>query len=157
MANEILSKFAAAATITITLDNLASSTTGVGRQSTIIDNTTNRYSAVLIFLKVTLGTTPTANKTVQVYLIRDDAVTTLRSDAAGASDAALTVKNAELIGVLRNTSATTGEVVQGAFLVQEPGPKWGIAVVHDTGVNLNNAGAEANHTKEYVGIRPEVQ
>src|SRR5262245_11527117 len=155
MANLIKDTFGSATSLTLSLGGLTSSTAGAGQQSTIVDNTTNRYVDVIVYLKATLGTTPTANRSVQIYLIRDDGVTTLRDDAAGASDAALTVKNAKLIGVLRNTSATTGEVVQGSFLISRPGPKWGIAVVHDTGASLNSA--NSNHTAEFIGLNPEVQ
>lgn len=157
MANEIKDKFASSAALTITLASLASSSSGAGRQSDIVDNTTNRYQAVLIYIKIKLGTSPTGSKGVYVYLIRDDNNgTNHRSDGAGASDAALTVQNAQLIGVMADkASPATGDVLYGEFLVERPGPKWGIAIVHDTGVNLDSTGG--NHWARYVGLNPEVQ
>lgn len=158
MANEIKSLYGTTTSITITLANLASSTTGAGRQSDIIDNTSTRYSAVLIFLQVKLGTGPTSNRGVYVHLIRgdNDGGSTIRSDGAGTSDAALTVLNAQQIGGLQDSSsAATGDVLTGEFLVLEPGPQWGIAVHHDTGVNFNNTGS--NFVCKFIGINPEVQ
>lgn len=157
MANEIKDKFATSTALTITVAGLASSTTGVGRQSTIVDNTTNRYQDILLFVKIRQGTSPTGSRAVYIYLIRDDNDgTAYRSDGAGASDAALTVQNAQLIGVLRNKAApSTGDDLYGEFLIQRPGPKWGVAIVHDTGVNLDaDAG---DHFVRFIGLNPEVQ
>jgi hypothetical protein len=157
MPNEITDKFDSSAALTITLASLASSTAGVGRQSAIVDNTTNLYQDVLVYVKITQGTSPTGDKGVYVYLIRDDNHgTNHRSDGAGASDAALTVLNAAFIGAMRNKSSpSTGDVLYGEFLVHRPGPKWGVAVVHDTAVNLNSTGS--NHWVRFVGLNPEVQ
>lgn len=157
MPNEIKDKYAASSALTITLASLATSTAGVGRQSTIVDNSSSKYQDVLIYVKITQGTTPSGSKSVQVYLIRDDNDgTNHRTDGAGASDAGLTVLNAQLIGVMRNLATpSTGEVMYGEFLIHRPGPKWGIAIVHDTGVNLNATGG--NHWVRYVGLNPEVQ
>jgi hypothetical protein len=158
MANEIKDNITVASTaLTITLASLASSTSGVGRQSTIVDNTTDLCQDVIVYVKITQGTNPTGNRGVYVYLIRDDNNgTNHRSDGAGASDAGLTVQNAELIGTMRNkASPTTGDVLYGEFRVNRPGPKWGIAIVHDTAVNLDSTGG--NHWARYVGLNPEVQ
>jgi len=158
MANEIKDKYSVSAALVVTLASLASSSSGVGRQSTLIDNSTARYQALLILVKLTQGTSPTGNKGAYVYLIRDDkdATTPHRTDGAGASDAALTVQNAILIGVMQNkASPSTGDVLYGEFLVERPGPQWGIAIVHDTGVALNSTAA--NHWVRYIGLDPEVQ
>jgi hypothetical protein len=52
-------------------------------------------------------------------------------------------------------SPATGDNLQGDFLIHRPGPKWTIAIVHDTGVNLDSTGA--NHQVRWVGANPEVQ
>lgn len=159
MANEIKSKTSAPTSLTITLASLATDAGGkVGRQSTMVDNSTNQYQVVRVFLRVKLGTSPTGSRAVYVYAIHsdDDATTPLRSDAAGASDAALTVKSAKLIGVLpTGASPSTGDNLEGEFEIIEPGDEWGIAVAHDTGVNLDST--EGNHIKRFVGILPEIQ
>lgn len=154
MANAILDKFATTTAFTITLASLASSTSGVGRQSTIVDNSTNRYSQVLVYIKIKQGTSPTGNKGAYVYLIRSDG--THRSDGAGATDAAWTALNAQLIGTLINKSSpATGDLMYGEFLVDHPGPEWGIGIVHDTVAALD--ATEGNHRYYWVGINPEVQ
>lgn len=156
MANAILDKFGSPTALTITLASLASSTSGVGRQSTLVDNSTNRYQAVMLYVKIKQGTSPTSSKGVYIYLLRDDGAAGVTTDGAGASDAAITVLNAQLIGFLANkSSAATGDVVQDAFLIERPGPKWGVAIVHDTVAALDATGG--NHTVEFVGMNPEVQ
>ncbi len=155
MVNSRLDKYGTPAGLTITLGSLASSTAGVGRQSTIVDNTSARYTDILLAVSIKLGTSPTGNRSVQIYLIRDNnAGSPIRDDNAGASDAAITVLNAALIGVLTDTTGS-GDILTATFLISKPGPKWGVAVVHDTGVNLNST--NGNHILSYVGINPEIQ
>lgn len=157
MANEIKDKFSTDAALTITVASLASSTAGVGQQSTIVDNTTARYGRLIIYAKITVGTTPTANRTIKVFGIRSDAdgTTKHRSDGAGATDAALTVKNAILLGIIFVDAATSDTAYYGEFIFDTPGPEWGIAITHDTGVALNATGS--NHWVRYIGVNPEVQ
>lgn len=157
MANEIKDKFSSSAALTITLASLASSSSA-GRQSTIIDNTTARYADLIIYYKITLGTSPNTFSPVYFYLIRDDNDGTNHRDyGAGASDAALTF-GAEAYPHFvagSGSSATTGTVLQGSFVVNRPGAKWGIAVLQTTGAALNSTAG--NHWIRYVGLNPEVQ
>lgn len=156
MANEIKSKYSAntATAMTISLGSLASSTVGVGRQTTLVDNTTARYQALEILVKITQGTSPTGSKFVYVYGIRGDGTT--RVDGAAATDNGITVLSAELIGVMPNkASPSTGDVLVGSFIFENPGPEWGVAIVHDTVAALNATGS--NHAVAYIGINPEVQ
>lgn len=156
MANEIKELFGSSTALTITIASLASSTVGVGRQSTIVDNTTARYQKILLYCLCTMGTTPTANRTVRYYLIRDDNNgSNYRSDNAGASDAGFTVKMAQPIGSLYIDVATSNLGYYGDFVIENPGPKWGIAIVHDAVAALNSTGS--NHYIRYVGVNPEVQ
>lgn len=158
MANEIKSKFSTPAALTISLASLSTSTSGLtGRQSTLVDNTTNRYQRVIVYVQITLGTSPTGSRAVYVRLLRsDNQGTDIITDGAGASDAALTAKNATLIGMLEDgASPATGDVLKGAFVIDDPGPEWGIHIGHDTGVNLNSTAG--NHVVRYIGVNPEVQ
>jgi hypothetical protein len=142
--------FAAGAAFTVTLASLASSTSGVGRQSTIIDNTSNLYLSALVALAIKAGTTPTANSLIYVYLIRDDNDTPVIDDNGGASDAAITIVNAPLLGVILVNSATSNLVYSRIFDTSQLGPlgpKWGIAIVNSSGVALNASG----HVTEWVG------
>ena len=156
MANEIKDKYSASAALTITLASLAN---GSARQSTLVDNTTARYQQVVVFYKITQGTSPTGNRSVRFYLVRsdNDATTEHRDFAAGTADAAWTVApNAIPVHQAANrASPATGDVLQGSFIVDLPGPEWAIAVENDTGVALNSTGG--NHWVRYVGVTPEVQ
>jgi hypothetical protein len=154
MPTEIKDKFGSSTALTITLASLGNTS---ARQSTVVDNTTDRFSRVIIFAKIKQGTSPTGNRTVTAYLIRDDNHgTNHRTDGAGASDAAITILNASLIGVMNNKSSpSTGDVLYGEFIIDNPGPKWAIAIQNDTGVNLDGTGS--NHWVRYVGINPEAQ
>ena len=144
--------FAAATSLTITLAGLASSTSGAGRQSTAVDNTSTGYRDVVVYYKLTLGTSPTAGN-VTFYLIRRELTNGLADDAAGASDAAITVLNAPYVGVATTlASPATGNVLEGSFVVSNPGPNWALAVVNSTGVALS--ATAGNHLIEFVGINP---
>lgn len=132
---------AAVANFTMTLSALATSAVGVGRQSTLVDNTTNLYTSALVSLNIKVGTTPTAGSIIFVYLIRSDNNTTaIADDNAGATDAGITIVNAPLLGTIVCSAATTAanykEVFDTKFL-GSLGPKWGIAIVNSTGVALN--------------------
>lgn len=155
MPNVIKAEHDASAALTITLASLATSTVGVGRQSTFVDNTDNAQM-IRVYFDVTTGTSPTANKSIQFYLLtrNDHASPTVTTDGAGASDAGLTVVSASLVNIVQ-TSATSDVHYRGSFLVRNPGPSWAIAVVHDTAVNLNSTGG--NHILAYVVENQEVQ
>ena len=156
MPNEIKSKFGNPTAITITLASLASSTSGVGRQGTIIDNTSDRFFKVEVTASIKLGTSPSTNTAVYIYLIRsDNSGSNHRTDQAGTSDAALTVVNAQVIGILGKASPSTGDVLSDSWTVEDPGPKWTVAVVNSSGASLDSTGG--NHYVGFVGINPEVQ
>ena len=48
-----------------------------------------------------------------------------------------------------------GDLIDGVAVIENPGPRWGIGIVHDTGVNLDSTGG--NHYLYWVGVYPEVQ
>jgi hypothetical protein len=154
MANEIKDKFGTSTALTITLASLGNS---AGRQSTLVDNTANRYQDLILFVNVKTANSPNANSIIEVYLIRsDNDGTEHRDDGAGTADAALTPLNAQLVGALRSSGAPgTGETLKGSFLVHRPGPEWGVAVYNRTGQTLDATGT--NHWARYVGLNPEVQ
>jgi len=142
--------FGSVTPFTITVASLGSSTTGVGRQSTMVDNSATAYPRVKVLTKIKLGTSPGANAAIFVYAIRGDGAG-LRDDNAGASDAALTVKNAELLGSLSTgSSPSTGDVLTKEFDLVSPGKEFGIAIFQNTGAALDSTAG--NHTVEYYGI-----
>ena len=136
MPNLILAEHGTPTAMTITLAALASSTAGVGRQSTLITNTD---LAQMIHLYVGLTTNAsndiTADTNGYVYLIKSDG--TLKSDSAGDSDAGWTAVNARLLGVIRFNAVTQSVEYQGEFLIRNPGTIWGIGIVQDTGQTLS--------------------
>lgn len=152
MANEIRTKDIARATFTITLASLANAS---ARQSTMITNSSD-YPAAMVFLTIKSGSVaPTAGTVYEVYLIRGDG--TMRDDNAGASDAAITIENASLLGTIVVT-ATTAKNFYGVFDTAPLGPlggEWGIAVKNATGQALD--ATEGNHVKGYQYYVPEVQ
>ena len=153
MANEIRTKPIAEATFAITLTALANN---AARQSTLIANG-SQYPAALVSVKLTSHATvaPTAGAVFEVYLLRD--VGTLADDAAGASDAAITLENAPLLGTIVVT-ATAAKAFYGIFDTSPLGPlgaTWGIAIKNASGQSLHVT--EANHACYYVYYVPEVQ
>lgn len=155
MPNIINAEHGASTAMTITLASLATSVVGVGRQSDFVDNTDNAQM-VRVYFQVTTGTSPTANRSIQFYLLtRDDhASPNIATDNAGASDAGITIVTASLVHVVQTSSASDVSY-RGSFLIRNPGISWAIAVVHDTAVNLNATGG--NHSIRYVNESVEVQ
>jgi len=156
MASEIRTKPIAKATFTLTLASLANA---AARQSTMIANASN-YPAAIVTIRIKSGgVAPTAGTVYEVYLLRGDdaASSTYRSDAAGASDAAITIENAILLGTITVT-ATTAKNFYGEFdtaPLGPLGPEWGIAVKNASGQALSST--EGDHLKGYVYYVPEAQ
>ncbi len=153
----ILDTYSASAAFTITIANIASSTTFAGQQSDMVDNSVTRYSLIHVFGKFKQGTSPTGNKGFYLYAIRGDAGGTAhRSDNAAATAGALTRANAEFIGVARNlASPATGDVVYVEAFIVNPGPSFGVMFYHDTAVNTDTTGS--NHWLRWIGNNPEAQ
>jgi hypothetical protein len=153
MANEIRTKFDAVGTFTITLSGLASA---AARQSSMVANPTNRGAAV-VYLIIESANAPAAGTIYEVYLLRDDGVTTYRTDGAGAADAAIVIGNAQLLGtmVVTNNANTNFYGDFDTAPLGPLGPKWGIAIRNQTDQAVN--ATEANHLKEFAYYLPEIQ
>ena len=133
-----VNQFGTTTPFTITLASLASSTAGVGRQSTLITGVTAHSAIIAVQITVSGSANPTANTPIYVYLIRSDG--TLADDGAGASDAGITIINAPLLGVLNCSATTQSAVYTGIFDTSVIGvlsPTFGIAIVQSTGQALN--------------------
>lgn len=152
-AKQINTKNIASAGFTITLASLAN---GSARQSTLVDNSSTDYPAALVLMKISSGASgPTAGTVYEIYLIRGDG--TIRDDNAGATDAAITIENAPLLGTMVLTNSTNKNFY-GIFdtaPLGPLGPEWGIAVKNSSGQSLH--GTEGNHDYNYVYYVPEVQ
>lgn len=144
--------------LTITLASLASSAVGVGRQSTLVDNTTDLFLSLEIFLNIMVGTTPTAQSLIYIYLIRqNNAGTPIADDSAGTTDAGITIINAQLIGVIAVPATTSNTPYKKSIDVTFTGvipAKWGIAVVNASGVALNATGG--NQVASFTGYKATV-
>ncbi len=151
-------KYASSAAITCTLASLASSAT-VGRQCTVIDNTTNLYDDVLVMLAVKMSATALANdKAVYVYIFGSEDGTNYDQDdgVVGATDAAYTVNSpSNLRGPVVINCPTISKVYIKAFTIAQffggrMPRKWGFVVVNFTGQALD--ATEASHIKTFTGI-----
>lgn len=138
-------------TITMDLDGLASSSTWVaGRESSEIDNTTNKYIDALVQGKVKVGTTPTANTSINIYVWgADTSLATTAIDVLDGTDSAETLTNTGVLySALRlahsiNVIATTSDIVYNVapFSIRQvfgEMPKyWGLFVAHNCGAALH--------------------
>jgi len=156
-------------TITISPASTASSSTFVaGRESTEIDNTTNKYVDALVQGKVTVGTTPTANTQIAIYVWgADTSLGTTAIDVLDGTDSAETLTNTGILysalklAATITITATTSDIGYNfaPFSVASKFggvmPKfWGLFVSHNTGVNLNSTGG--NHVFSFNGIKYDV-
>ena len=157
--------------ITITLASLASSATHIiGRQSTIVDNTSNQYIDVQIFGQIEGGTTPTVDKTINIYAWAPTKIASSTKSypvasgttQLGATDAAATFttynRNAALKLLKQITvNATTGNQYTfyiGSLAATFGGTMpswWGLFVAHNTVAALDSTGS--NHWIHYTGIK----
>lgn len=156
--------YAASAAIACGVASLATSSTFVaGRESDVVDNTTNKYLDALLSGKVTVGTTPTVNTQILVYVfgLVDD---TEYPDVMDGTDSAETLtsvgvgqgflKLAATLAVDSTTSDRTypfGPISVAALFGGILPKKWGCFVTHNSGVNLN--ATASNHELNYVGIK----
>ena len=145
--------------LTISLASLADN---AWRESTVVDNTSNLYDDALVGGKITTGTTPTANTTIEVYFyaLVDG---TLYTGGASGTDAAYTADGEELlfpVCQIIQVDATSDQAyvfgpvsVRSAFGGAMPS-KWGVVVKNDSAVALHATGG--NHAISYMGIKSTI-
>ena len=161
--------YSANTAITMDLSALGSSATFVaGRESSQVDNTTNKFVDVLVSGSVSVGTTPTANTSILIYVYgAETSLATTAIDVLDGTDSAETLTNTGILNALRlgaaiNVPATTTDVqyfvlpFSVAALFGGVVPKfWGLFVAHNTGVNLRTNAINTN-SFEYVGIKYDI-
>lgn len=155
MPNIVNAEHGASMELSITIASLADA---ASRQSDMVDNT-DTAQMIRVYYKVTTGTSPTSNRSIEFYLLTGDAPaqsggSNIRTDNAGASDAAITLVSAKVVDVAQ-TDNTSDKAYRGSFLIRNPGPEWGIAVKNNTGAALNSTGG--NHEIRYVTEDVEIQ
>lgn len=146
-------------TFAIDLANLASSSTFVaGRESTQIDNTSDLYIDAHVSGTISVGTTPTVNTQIQVWVWGSNvSLATTPIDTLDGTDSAETLTNTGVLLTLRqlaiiNVLATTSDVaypiittsVRGALGLDALPKFWGLFVSHNTAVNLRNTSVNTN-------------
>lgn len=157
-------------TITMDLANLASSSTFVaGRESSQVDNTSNKYLDAMVSGNISVGTTPTANTHIIVYVWgADTSLATTAIDVLDGTDSAETITNTGVLASLKPLAvitvlATTSDIaypilpcsVCTALGVQVLPKFWGLYVAHNTGANLRNTAVNTN-SLEFVGTKLDV-
>lgn len=161
--------YASPVTITMDLANLATSSSFVaGRESSEIDNTTNKYMDALVKGSVSVGTTPTANTTIAVYLWGSFvSLATTAIDVLDGTDSAETLTNTGVLGTLRlaapvavlvATSDIAYPILPFSVAAKFGGvmPQfWGLYVAHNTGVNLRNTSVNTN-SFSYTGVKYDI-
>lgn len=154
MPSEILSKYGSFTALTITLASLAD---GGGRQATAVTGASPVAQKVRIWAKVTTGTTPTVNSTIQFFISRaDDDASELASGATGVSDAAYSNTKPELDWVESiQVTATSDKTYIKEFIIDDPGTDWRLVVFNETGAALNATGS--NHEIGYRTVTKEGQ
>lgn len=148
---DIKNAYAASAALTITLNALASDTNLLaGRESTVVDNTSNKYLDYLLAGAISTGTSPTTAREIRVYVyaMLDDSN---YPDVFDGTDSAETVTNAGIrdsclkLAAVISTVATSdlaypfGPVSVRSLFGGTLPPKWGVFVTHNTAVNLRSS------------------
>lgn len=149
--------YAATASITCTMNNI---TNGSYRQSTVVDNSTNKYIDCLLGGSIQVGTSPTNGGTLDIFLYgeRDDAGQ--YTAGCSGSDAAYTAdgEEDELFHLYSITVDTTSDQdyefgpigVAQAFGGVLP-RKWGVVFKNSTGVTTNATGT--NNELRFTGVK----
>jgi len=152
-------------TITLSSASLGTSSTFVaGQESTEVDNTTNKYIDALLEGFETVGTTPTVDTEIRVYVWGSHtSLGTTARDVLDGTDSAETITSEGVrdgfmkrVATMRVDSTTTDRKYQyGPISVRdifgEVPQYWGVFVTHNTGVNLNST--PGNHEHKYTGIK----
>lgn len=160
--------------LTITLASLGTGTQGIftsGRESTAIDNTSNLDVDALIAGKITTGTSPTASRSINIYVYANvssssgtptypSVGTGLSGSDAAASFNSTNVLNAStvlaksiLIDSTSDRSYSFGPVSVASLFGGVLPKFWGVYVGHDTGVALNATGS--NHKISYERVQAQ--
>ena len=154
--------YGASTTTVITLTTLAASTTGAGRQSLALDNTTNLFLDAMLYVEcaVTTGTIG-MDKCVYVYLYGSEDGTTFNEDTVTGTDGTIafniTGNNLILGGVINFATSATGLCAQNIIIPSVATcfggtmpRKWGFVIYNSTNIALSTTEALCVHT--YTGI-----
>lgn len=163
MAADIKAKFGSSAAFTITLASLATdSDKTAGRESAVIDNSSNLYLDALVGGKITTGTSPTANKSIDIWVYAAIDDTPTYPDVLDGTDsdedfstperrnAAVRLGATAIVTSTSDTAYWFAPFSVAALFGGVLPKRWGLFVTHDTGVNLNSTGG--NHALSYTPV-----
>ena len=149
--------------LTITVASLATDANLLaGRESTAVDNTTEKAIDNLVQGKVTTGANPTAGRIIEVWVYGSEDGTNY-PDVIDGTDSNETITSADIKesglrlatqiltdGTSNRTYPIAPFSVAALFGGMLP-RRWGLFVVHSTGVNLN--ATASNHAFTYTPIK----
>jgi len=134
-----------------------------GWETTAVDNTSNLYLDYLLAGQITVGTTPTINTEIRVYVYGSVNDTPTYPDTLDGTSSAETITSVgirdaalKLAAVIAVDATTSDRVywfgpVSVSALFGGAVPKfWGAFIAHNTGVNLNATGT--NHVISYTPV-----
>lgn len=143
--------------LTITLASLGN---GAYRESTEVDNSSDLAVDGILHGVITVGTTPTANTTITVYVAGSDGTTTRVGNLTGA-DSTITPSGeqaqfevARVIPITITTSNVGNEFYVGSIAALFGGvmpKKFSVIVLNSSGVALNATGG--NHSINYTPVK----
>lgn len=147
---DIKTAYGSKTAITLTPASLAD---GAGHQSTVVDNTTDKFLDVLVRIQTNGAAGGTGSVEVYVYSALGD---TTYTDGATGTDGAFTAanrKNSRYLGSVQMNEAT-GVVammpgIAAAFGGTLPS-KWGLIIINSSGAALSATAGD--HVFEYQGI-----
>jgi hypothetical protein len=130
---------------------------GAARESTAIDNTTNKFIDAIVYLAIKLAAgSPASEKVIKIYFAASEDGTNYTYNATGSDSGITMVSPADVLGPFIIQAPNSGAVVwKAVFPVAQffggilP-PKWSIILVNNSGLALD--GTEGSHTKEYRGV-----
>ncbi len=148
--------FGSSTAITCTLASIAGA--GSARESTAVDNGTNLFLDVMVYLAIKLQSgSPSGDRAIFIYAYGSEDGTNYGDNATG-SDAALTLRtptNLRPLGTINcpDSGALTyksGPMSLAAAFGGVIPRKWGVVVQNLTGVTFS--ATEGDHAKSYTGI-----
>ncbi len=164
--SDIKLQYVASSAVTISLASLATDTNLLaGRESSLIDNSSNKYLDYLLAGKITQGTTPTTGKEIRVYVVglMNDSTW---PDVFDGTDSDETVTSSgirdsvcKLAAVMATDSTTDranyfGPVSVAALFGGTLPAKFVVFVTHNTAVNLNSTGG--NHVISITPVHQQI-
>lgn len=144
--------------LTITLTSLADATSA-GRESTVVDNTSNLFLDALVMAKIKTQNSGTISTPSAVFVYAYGTVDggTTYPDTVTGADAAITLNSPtqlKLLGAIYvaaiNTTYKGGPWSVASLFGGRLPAKWGIVVVNDCGTALTATGSD--HVVQYQGV-----